>query len=210
MKLAGCLVTLLAVAVLCAPADAQCRISYGYAQSYYAPTYTYQAYTPTYQATQVLAVPVIVPAYGVGYGAAASSYVANDDVRALKDRLDRAEQRSDFLMQLLSGQRQPPPATLPQQAPKQPDAPQQQSKAPNGVHPGVAVAAQKCASCHDATTKQKGGGVMLTTAGQRATITDTTYKALARAIIKGTMPPATTGVKLADDEGTALLDAYAQ
>ena len=208
MRLIGFIIGIVALGIACAePVSGQCYIRSSYAQGYYANNYysPQPQYYPTY--TNVIAYPVYVAAYGVGPG---SQYVSNDDIRSLNDRLSKSEQRNDYLMQLLLNQR--PQLPQPQASPKQPDAPpQQQSKAPvNGAHPGLAVAQQSCAKCHDATTKQKGGGVMLTTAGQRATITDGTYKALVKAVMKGTMPPASEGVKLSDEQGTALLDFYLQ
>jgi len=216
-----------ALAVLAMPAAGQCRISYGGYQVYHTPTYASQAYyppptyAPNYSATVLVGVPVVYPAFGVGYAQNYGQYVGNGGeqqqsaLRDLKDELGRERQRSDFLMQLFLGNRNPPVQQVPpQQSPGPPVKndlpPQAKVPLPNGVHPGIAVANLKCAKCHDATTRAKGGGLALTTGGGRATITDAAYKALAKAILKGTMPPASENVKLADDEGTALLDVYAQ
>ncbi len=231
MKLIGSCIALLALVTV---ADAQCRISYGYQQATYAaPTYapTYQAayVAPTY-AVQVVAspvyLPVYTPAFGVGYGYGGANYGAfaasgynasmgagDDGSRALKERLDRAEARSDFLMQLLTGNKpqseQPPrPGTA---IPPKNDLPQ--AKAPGGVHPGVAIASQRCSACHDASTsKSKGDGLMLTTAGQKANIDAETFKRLCKVALKGSpvMPPVGHGEKLTDEQWTQVLDAYVQ
>ena len=213
-KLIGSVLGLIAVLLVCTDVSAQhCNIYAGHSYSYY-PSYSYQQqyYTPpsyNYYPTQILAVPVIVPAYGVGYG----HYVSQDDgtAKALKEELKSLKDQNNTLMQLLlQGKLPGGPGTQPEKQVDPVPKKTPQSAAPNGSHPGLAVANQACAKCHEATTKQRGNGLMLLTGGLPARIDQKTQKLLWKCLFKGdpVMPPSSENVHLTDEQKAQLLDLY--
>jgi hypothetical protein len=207
-RLACLALGLLALALASLPADAgngcnvqravvtQHRTAYAttnYAASaaYVAPVASYSSY-----ATSILAVPVIVPAYGVGYGSPDNS----KDVADLKSLVLLQQQQLILLQQQLLAKPAPVPTApvapepLPPPLPKKADA-----KAPA---PGLATA-RNCAGCHDAgVSKAKGGEFTLFVSGQPVPLNPVAALNAVDQVLTSAMPK---GREMADSDATLVL-----
>lgn len=202
MKIAGLFVALFAAALLALPVEAQ---QCGTVRSVYrAPVYQASVYaTPTYVAptynqvvvTQFLAVPVVVPAYSIGYSPAGQGQDSQQlQLDILKLRLELEKLKSAPNVQQLQQ-----PKT--QQQPQNPPMPPVQ----NGLSDGAKLMSVKCASCHDAgVSKTKGGGLTLTQGGQLLPMPGVVQAKVMLEVFQGRMPPNT---KLTDEE-VGILFAY--
>jgi len=205
---------LLVAAMAALPADAQVRVrsacysapSYSYYPSvsnqYYTPSYSY--YAPTYRnyetvTTQFLAVPTF--AYGLGYTGTPDATLKLDLLQ-LKNEL--LQSRNEFLQFQLK-QSSPAPTFQPRQQQLPPMGQPEQVQAPQGqLHEGGKLIMQDCATCHDATTKSKGGGLMLTQGGAPLKYDLATQARIMRELYTGRMPP---GKKYADKDGDQKVGA---
>lgn len=81
--------------------------------------------------------------------------------------------------------------------------PQALKKEAIGEHPAVAVMRNKCANCHGAAAKEKGGGFALFDGASFAKLTDKQALNLARNVYSGRMPK---NGKLTDEEVGQIMD----
>lgn len=164
-------------------------------------SYSYPVYTPYVEkvvekrvvAVEYLAVPVVVPAYAIGYAAPAVAAPAMPAPAAApmpcESKLAELNARFAALEAKLAGAA-PPVQPLPQQAP---------AAAPAGKSAFVA----KCAGCHDvAVAKTKGGKHEFFQNGLPLPLTGDQTTAALKQMMAGKMPK---GGTLTDQEFTAIL-----
>lgn len=211
---------LYALATLCLLAGAAA------AQVCHAPVVTYSAPVVHHQAAvevvkvvkELVAVPVLIPAYGAVYTppvVPAPQAVAPADLRAIADSLRAIDAR------LRSLEGKPAPAT-PAPPPPAPPPAGEQPRPADPFNPGtpqaqtapagnaLAIVTAKCAQCHSGTA-EKGGGLVLVEGGALAKLADRAGRKAIGTVYRGTMPPKSSGVApLTDEEVSVLVSHYGQ
>lgn len=170
---------------------------------------------------ELVAVPVLIPAYGAVYtppvvpataAPAAQPAVAPADLRAIADSLRAIDAR----LRSLEGKPAPatpaPAAPAAQERPSDPfnpgAAPQAQTQPPAGN--ALAIVTAKCAQCHSGDGS-KGGGLVLVEGGTLARLADRAGRKTISTVYRGTMPPRSSGIPpLTDEEVSVLVAHYGQ
>lgn len=167
---------------------------------------------------ELVAVPVLIPAYGAVYtppvvpASPAPQAVAPADLRAIADSLRAIDAR------LRSLEGKPAPATPPPPPGEQPRpadpfnpgtaAPQAQTQPAAGN--ALAIVQAKCAQCHSGDGA-KGGGLVLVEGGVLAKLPDRAGRKTIGTVYRGTMPPKASGIApLTDEEVSVLVSHYGQ
>ena len=149
---------LIVLACLAVAADGQCVVRRRVALRSAAVGYRQAAALVAVEAVPV-AVPVFVPTYTASY--------YGDSTQELVQKVARLEAQVELLTRL----RQAPAPAPAQAAPKMPAAPQEkddEAEAPADPAALARVPLARCAACHDAGTKTKGGGFVLVSKGALA------------------------------------------
>ena len=173
---------------------------------------------------ELVAVPVLIPAYGAVYtppvvpASPPPQAVAPADLKAIADSLRAIDAR------LRSLEGKPAPATPTPSAPPPPPAGEQPRPA-DPFNPGtaapqaqtqpaagnaLAIVTAKCAQCH-AGDASKGGGLVLVENGVLAKLADRAGRKAIGTVYRGTMPPKASGIApLTDEEVSVLVSHYGQ
>lgn len=145
------------------------NLAYGHNYNYAHQNYNYQVLAATF-----VPVPLVVPTYAVQYGGDAHLQREIQDLR--RDILNL---------------RQPATSTQPQAAvqPQATVAAPKIAEAPKETPHTLGDILGQCVRCHDATTKAKGNGFVITENGQTKALSDNDALKILRAVTSGQMPP---------------------